>query len=118
MALRLIGFVSILGILGLSGYALVDKVRSGGTLSPGKGMSEAALRAEFESANYVLKIVASQLEQVKTLSGSYDDTLDLRNFPLVRLVRADEDSYCLEFTKTHTFALAGPGGETVLGDCS
>jgi hypothetical protein len=116
MALRLVGFVSVLGILGLSGYAALDQARKG-TLSPVKGASDAALRAEFESANYVLKIVSGQLEQVKVLSGSYEGTLDLGNFPLVRLVRASEASYCLEFEKTHVFSLAGPGGVTVVGRC-
>jgi hypothetical protein len=41
----------------------------------------------------------------------------LDEFPLVRLVRADETSYCLEFRKTHTFFLVGPGGTVAAGTC-
>ncbi len=116
MGLRLTGFLLILGILGLSGYAALGQARKG-TLNPVKNVSQTETRGELASAQYVLGIVASQLEQVKVLSGSYDGTLELDNFPLVRLVRADEASYCLEFTKTNTFVLAGPGGTTALGRC-
>jgi hypothetical protein len=51
------------------------------------------------------------------VSGTYDNQLDLREFPLVTLRRADEVSYCLEFEKTQTFTLVGPGGTTALGSC-
>ena len=114
MALRLSGFVLILAMLGLSGYAALDQARKG-TLNPATAISAAEQKAELASARYVLGIVASQLEQVKTLSGTYDNSLDLGNFPLVRLVHADESSYCLEFEKTATFSLRGPGGTTVVG---
>ncbi len=116
MGLRLTGFLLILGILGLSGYAALGQARKG-TLNPVKNVSQAEMRGELASAQYVLGIVASQLEQVKVLSRRYDGTLELDNFPLVRLVRANEAVYCLEFTKTNTFALAGPGGTTALGHC-
>jgi hypothetical protein len=66
MALRLSGFVLILGILGLSGYAALDRARSD-TLNPGTAISEAEQKAELASARYVLGIVGSQLEQVKTV---------------------------------------------------
>lgn len=116
MGLRLTGFLLILGILGLSGYAALGQARKG-TLNPIEHVSQAEMRGELASAQYVLGIVSSQLEQVKQLDGSYAGTLDLDNFPLVRLVRADKSSYCLEFTKTNTFVLAGPGGTTALGHC-
>ena len=116
MTLRLIGFVCILGILGLSGYAIVDKTREG-TLSPVHGMSAAALATERTGADYVLNRVSAQLEQVHVLSGSYGGTLDLKQYPLVRLIYAHESAYCVEFRKTHTFFLAGPGGKTTLGSC-
>jgi len=32
-------------------------------------------------------------------------------------VHADETSYCLEFRKSHTFFLAGPGGTVSAGTC-
>jgi hypothetical protein len=116
MTRRLLGFVLILGLLGLSGYAALDKARSG-SLNPAKSISEAERATELASARYVLGIVSSQLEQVKTVSGTYDNDLDLHNFPLVRLVHANEVSYCLEFEKTATFSLRGPGGTTVVGAC-
>jgi hypothetical protein len=51
------------------------------------------------------------------LSGTYDNSLDLDNFPLVRLAHADESSYCLEFEKTATFFLRGSGGAATVGSC-
>lgn len=113
---RVFGFVLILGLLGLSGYAALEHARKG-TLSPAKQISAAEARAELASAQYVLGIVAGELERIKVVSGTYDNQLDLREFPLVSLKRADERSYCLEFEKTQTFALAGPGGATALGSC-
>ncbi len=116
MTLRLTGFVLVLGILGLSGYAALQHAREG-TLSPAKQISESEARVELASAQYVLGVVASELERIRIVSGTYDNGLDLGNFPLVRLERADETSYCLEFEKTQTFVLAGPGGTTALGTC-
>jgi hypothetical protein len=116
MALRIFGFLAMVAALGASGYVLVGKARSG-DLNPAREVDEAAARGELASAQYVLGIVAGQLAQVKVLSGSYAGTLQFDNFPLVTLVRADEVSYCLEFEKTHTFALEGPGGSVREGRC-
>ncbi len=116
MALRLFGFLIILGVLGASGYATVDKARSG-TLNPVEQVSEAELRAELASAQYVLGIVSGQLAQAHAVAGSYHAELQFDKFPLVTLVRADERSYCLEFRKAHTFRLEGPGGTVVEGTC-
>jgi len=113
---RISGFVLILALLGLSGYAALENARRG-TLSPAKSISEAEARAELASAQYVLAVVAAELERIKVVSDTYDNDLSLSEFPLVELRRADERSYCLEFEKTQTFALAGPGGTTVLGTC-
>jgi len=49
MALRLSGFLLVLALLGLSGYAALEKGRHG-TLNPAKGVSEAEQRAELASA--------------------------------------------------------------------
>lgn len=116
MGTRVFGFLMILGVLAASGYSLVDKARSG-DLNPVREVDEAALRGELASAQYVLGIVAGQLHQVQTLEGTYDAQLEFDKFPLVTLVRADERSYCLEFKKTHTFFLAGPGGTVAQGRC-
>ena len=51
------------------------------------------------------------------MTDSYADTLEVDQFPLVRLVRANETAYCLEFEKTHTYVLRGPGGTVVQGSC-
>lgn len=99
-----------------SGYALVDKTRSG-DLNPVREMDEAAMRGELASAQYVLGIVAGQLSQVHVVEGTYDAELEFDKFPLVTLVRAGQTSYCLEFKKTHTFYLAGPGGTVAAGTC-
>lgn len=116
MALRLFGFLAILGVLGASGYVTVDKARTG-ELNPVAQVSDAELRAELASAQYVLGIVSQQLAQVHVIEGTYDAELQFDKFPLVTLVRADQMSYCLEFKKTHTFVLAGPGGTVAVGSC-
>lgn len=113
---RVFGFLSILAVLAASGYTLAGKARSG-DLNPIREVDEAALRGELASAQYVLAIVASQLHQVKQLEGTYDAQLEFDKFPLVTLVRADASAYCLEFAKTHTFFLAGPGGAVAEGRC-
>ena len=107
----------MLAALGVSGYVFVGKARSG-DLDPVREVNDAVARGELASAQYVLGIVAGQLAQVKVLSGSYAGTLQFDNFPLVTLVGADEQSYCLEFEKTHAFVLAGPGGTVVQGECT
>ena len=116
MALRVFGFLALVAALVVSGYVFVGKARSG-DLNPVSEVDEAATRGELASAQYVLGIVAGQLAQVKVLSGSYAGTLQFDKFPLVTLVRADELSYCLEFEKTHTFSLEGPGGTVRQGTC-
>ena len=117
MGLRVFGFLALVATLGVCGYVFVGKARSG-DLNPVREVDEAAARGELASAQYVLGIVAGQLAQVKVLSGSYAGTLQFDNFPLVTLVRADESSYCLEFRKTHTFFLEGPGGAVAAGECA
>ena len=42
---------------------------------------------------------------------------EVDQFPLVRLVRANETSYCLEFKKTQTYFLRGPGDVVAQGSC-
>ena len=116
MALRVFGFLALVAALVISGYVFVGKARSG-DLNPVREFDEAAARGELASAQYVLGIVAGQLAQVKVLSGSYAGTLQFDRFPLVTLVRADELSYCVEFEKTHTFSLEGPGGTVREGRC-
>ncbi len=113
---RVFGFISILAVLAASGYTLVGKTRAG-ELNPVEQVDAAATRGELASAQYVLGIVAGQLAQVKVLEGTFDAQLQFDKFPLVTLVRANQTSYCLEFTKTHTFFLAGPGGTVAAGRC-
>ena len=116
MALRLFCFLALLGALGASGYVAVDKARTG-KLNPVEQVSEAEARAELASAQYVLGIVAGEMARMRVVEGTFDAQLDFDSFPLVTLVRADELSYCLEFKKTHTFFLAGPGGAVAAGTC-
>jgi len=115
--MRVFGFIAVVAALCASGYVFVGKARTG-DLNPASQMDEAAARGELASAQYVLKIVAGQLAQVKVLSGSYSGTLQFDEFPLVTLVHADEHGYCVEFEKTHTFKLEGPGGAVVEGRCT
>ena len=115
MTVRLTGFVLILALLGLSGYAALENARRA-SLAPAKP-SEAAARAELGSAKAVLSAVAAELERMKTVSGTYDNELSPKVFPRVDLRRADEHSYCLELEQTGTFALTGPAGTTVRGSC-
>jgi hypothetical protein len=117
MAFRpLFSFILVLGILAASGYVAVGKARTG-KLNPVERVSQAELRAELASAQYVLGIVSSQLATVHVLEGTYNAELEFDKFPLVTLVRADERAYCLEFEKTHTFVLAGPRGTVAAGTC-
>lgn len=113
---RVFGFLIVLGVLAASGYTTVEKARSG-KLNPIQEVDAAAMRGELASAQYVLAIVAGQLHQVHALDATYDAQLNFDKFPLVTLVRADRTSYCLEFKKTHTFVLAGPGGTVAQGTC-
>ena len=115
MMTRLFGFVSILAVLAVSGYAFLDNTSVGG-LSPIGKVSDAESRAEVASAKYTLAIVARQLDQVHAVTATYADTLDFDN-PSVRLIRADEKSYCVEYKKTQTYFLAGPGGTVAPGSC-
>lgn len=116
MIARVFGFLVVLAVLAASGYTFVEKTRAG-ELNPIREVDEAALRGELASAQYVLGIVAAQLHQVHALEATYDAQLDFDKFPLVTLERADATSYCLEFEKTHTFFLAGPGGAVAEGTC-
>ena len=113
---RVFGFLSLLAVLAASGYTLVSKAQTG-DLNPAREIDEAAMRGELASAQYVLGIVAGQLAQVKVLEGTYDAQLEFDKFPLVTLVRAGQTGYCLEFKKSHTFYLAGPGGTVTAGTC-
>ena len=113
---RLFGFVSILVVLAASGYAFLGSERVS-KLNPVSKVSQGEARAELATAQYTLATVSVQLAQVHTVSGTYADTLDFGKFPLVRLVRADESSYCVEFHKTQTYFLTGPGGVVALGSC-
>ena len=115
MMTRLFGFVSILAVLAVSGYAFLGNTSVGG-LSPIGKVSDAESRAEVASAKYTLAIVARQLAQVHAVTATYADTLDFDN-PFVRLIRADETSYCVEYEKTETYFLAGPGGTVAPGSC-
>ena len=112
MTVRLTGFVLILALLGLSGYAALENARRA-SLAPAKP-SEAGARAELASAKLVLSAVAAELERMKVASGTYDNDLAPKEYPLSR---ADRRSYCLELEETEIFALAGPGGTTVRGSC-
>jgi hypothetical protein len=116
MVLRLLRFAVVMAVLAFSGYTLVDKARTG-NLNPGRDISAAETRLELRSAQYVLTIVSSQLARVHVITGSYADTLETDQFPLVRLAWANETAYCLEFRKTHTFILQGPGGTVAEGSC-
>lgn len=113
---RLVLFALVLVGLGASGWTAVERAREG-RLDPMREVDRAAARGELTSAQYVLGIVAGQLAQVRLLSGSYAGTLETDQFPLVTLVRAGADSYCLEFEKTHVFVLEGPGGTVREGRC-
>jgi len=115
MMTRLFGFVSILAVLAVSGYAFLGNTSVAG-LSPIGKVSDAESRAEVASAKYTLAIVARQLAQVHAVTATYADTLDFDN-PFVQLIRADETSYCVEYKKTETYFLAGPGGTVASGSC-
>jgi hypothetical protein len=114
--MRLLRFAAVMAVLAFSGYTFVDKARTG-DLNPTEESSEAEARLELRSAQYVLTIVSGQLARVHVITGSYVDTLEVDQFPLVRLAWANETSYCLEFKKTQTFFLQGPGGTVAQGSC-
>ncbi len=113
---RLFGFLSILIVLAVSGYTFLGSARVS-KLNPITKVSQGEARAELASAQYTLALVSTQLAQVHVVSGTYADTLDFGKFPSVRLVTADESSYCVEFKQTQTFFLRGPGGVVAPGSC-
>ena len=113
---RLFGFLSILFVLGASAYTFVGKTHLV-EVNPITKVSQGEARAELANAQYTLAMVSTQLAQVHVVSGTYADTLDFGKFPLVRLVRADESAYCVEFQKKQTYFLRGPGGVVALGSC-
>jgi hypothetical protein len=113
---RLFGFLAILAVLAASAYTFLGGTRMG-SLNPVGKLSQGEARAELASAQYTLAIVSGQLAQVHAVSGTYADTLDFDKFPLVRLVRADANAYCIEFQKTQTYFLRGPGGVVTQGSC-
>jgi hypothetical protein len=113
---RIFGLVSILAVMAASAYAFVGSERLS-ALNPIGKASQAEAGAERASANYTLAIVAGQLEQVHVVTDTYADTLDF-DHSFVRLVRADANSYCLEYKKTQqTYFLAGPRGTVAEGTC-
>lgn len=112
---RVFGFLSILAVLAASGYAFLGK--SGlAELNPIGRVSDAEAHAELASAKYTLATIAGQLAQVHAVTDTYAGTLDFDR-TLVHLVRADSRSYCIEYRKTKTYFLAGPGGAVALGTC-
>ena len=113
---RVFGFLSIVVVLAASGYAFVGGERVS-KLNPITKVSQGEARADLANAQYTLAMVSTQLAQVHVVTGTYADTLDFGKFPLVRLVRADESSYCVEFQKTQTYFLRGPGGVVAPGSC-
>ena len=113
---RLFGYLSILIALAAAGYAVLGSERLG-SVNPVAKVSQGGERAEHARAQYTLAVVSVQLAQVHAVTGTYADTLDFDKFPLVRLVRADENSYCVEFQKTQTYFLTGPGGVVAPGTC-
>jgi len=113
---RLFGFISILVVLAASGYAFLGGERVN-KLNPITKVSQGEARADLATAQYTLAMVSTQLAQVHVVTGTYADTLDFGKFPQVRLVRAGESSYCVEFQKTQTYFLRGPGGVVALGSC-
>ncbi len=116
VVLRLLRFAVVMAVLAFSGYTFVDKARTG-DLHPAREISEYEAQLELRSARYVLTIVSGQLARVHVITGSYADTLEVDQFPLVRLVWANETAYCLEFEKTNTYFLQGPGGTVAQGSC-
>jgi hypothetical protein len=116
VVMRLLRFAVVMAVLAFSGYTFVDKARTG-DLSPADDISESEARLELKSAQYVLTVVAGQLARMHVITDSYADTLEVDQFPLVRLVWANEAAYCLEFKKTHTYFLQGPGGTVAQGSC-
>ena len=113
---RLFGFVSILVVLGASGYAVLGGERVS-KLNPVTKVSQGEARADLASAQYTLAIVSVQLAQVARRHRHVRRHARLRQVPARPARRADESSYCMEFQKTQTFFLTGPGGAVVPGPC-
>ena len=114
MVTRLFGFSVLMALSRRP--ATRSSEASTGDLNPAK-VSEGGERLELRRAQYMLTIVSGQLAQVHVITDRYADTLEVDKFPLVRLVRADENSYCVEFQKTQTYVLRGPGGAVAQGTC-
>ena len=64
-----------------------------------------------------LREAAKQLYLTKQWADTYDGP-DLKNFPDVQLVQADDDDFCIQLVKeAQVFRLTGPGGLPEPGRC-
>ncbi len=64
-----------------------------------------------------LKDAGDQLYLTKKWADTYDGP-DLKNFPDLQLVRADEAGFCIQVVKdAQVFRLVGPGGKPERGRC-
>ena len=110
VVMRLLRFAVVMAVLAFSGYTFVDKARTG-DLSPADDISESEARLELKSAQYVLTIVAGQLARVHVITDSYADTLEIDQFPLVRLVMGRTRPRIASSSRRRiTYFLQGPGG--------
>ena len=103
----------VLCLLGLvaSGYAFVHngyRLHRGGSVPFTSGT--AATDLELQTA-------ASQLLQAKAAVGTYD-SIDLKPFHNLYVVRANETSYCIQIGNgPGARYVAGPGGRPAPGTC-
>jgi len=107
---RAAGFLFVLAGLIASAFGFVHHVQA-----PPKGTMEtvAAKQAVTE-----LKDAGDQLYLTKKWADTYDGP-DLKNFPDLQLVRADDAGFCIQVVKdTRVFRLVGPGGQPEPGRCT
>jgi hypothetical protein len=87
-----------------------------GSGSPVEQATSEIAQADDRATAINLEAAAAGLEQSRTLNGTYAGAQV--SAASVRLVRADDASYCLEgSSRTAAYHLAGPGGSVAPGAC-
>lgn len=98
--IRVLGLVSLLVALAAAAVLASTQLRAGE-----RDVPRAATTAADTAASINLRQAASALESAKAFGGSYAG-VDVSGFG-VRVVRADDDSYCIEAGGLN---VSGPGG--------
>ncbi len=112
---RGLGLTMLLASLAIVGVLMAMNMRTNGPASP--AVSRATIQAVQVASTADFLQAAQQLELLKAQAGTYAGAT-LQSLSAVRLVSANELTYCLQ-TASGTAAqhFTGPGGTVTAGPC-